>query len=166
MPAQAIARTLLQVFVLLIIGVAMGLPGVGAAADAPSQNELDAITARGRALVAYDQAAWHSTDAVLALKPRDGAVTHYVPRRTPTGWVVAFGHLAEGGDAFIVEYEAKAKSESGPFAAAAVKPARRDTDYFLHAFAPSSWPKATSSSWTASTTSPLSRLRRATGGST
>ena len=133
MPAQAIAGALLRAFVLLIVSVAIGLPGTGMGADAPSQDELDAITGRGRALVAYDQAAWHSTDAVLALKPRDGAVTHYVPRRTAAGWDVAFGHLAEGGDAFIVEYEAKAKSENGPFAAAAVKPARRDTDYFLHA---------------------------------
>jgi hypothetical protein len=132
MSAQAIARALLVVG-LLIIGIATGLPGTGAAAESPSQDELDAITERGRALVAYDQAAWHSTDAVLALKPRDGVVTHYVPRRMPAAWVVAFGHLAEGGAAFIVEYEAKAKSESGPFVAAAVKPARRDTDYFLHA---------------------------------
>jgi hypothetical protein len=131
--ARGFAQVLLRAFVPLIIGGTIGLSGIGAAADSPSQHELDAITERGRALVAYDQAAWHSTDAVLALKPRDGAVSHYIPRRTPTGWVVAFGHLADAGDAFIIEYEATANSESGPFVAAAVKPARRDTDYFLHA---------------------------------
>src|SRR5215470_18399509 len=78
-------------FSLMIVAAVLVIPFIAPAADAPSREELDAITERGRALAAYDQAAWHSTDAVLALKPRGGAVTHYIPRRTPTGWVVAFG---------------------------------------------------------------------------
>lgn len=103
------------------------------AAAPPSRDELDAITARGRELYAYDQAAWHATDAVLALRPREGAVTHYLPRRTAAGWTVSFGRLAEDGKAFIVAYEAEARSEAGPFTAGAVKPPRRDAGPLLQA---------------------------------
>jgi hypothetical protein len=36
----------------------------------PSDTLLAGITARGKLLAAYDQAAWHATDALLALHPR------------------------------------------------------------------------------------------------
>lgn len=130
---QSIPALLPARFLLLVAVAVLVVPTIAPGADAPSRAELDAITERGQALAAYDQAAWHSTDAVLALKPRDGAVTHYIPRQTPTGWVVAFGHLAEAGDAFIIEYEAKSRTAGGPFIAGAVQPPRRDIDYFLRA---------------------------------
>lgn len=122
---------LLSVRFLLLVAAVLFVPTFAPGADAPSRAELDAITERGKVLAAYDQAAWHSTDAVLALKPRDGAVTLYIPRQTPTGWVVAFGHLVGAGNAFIIEYEATSRTADGPFIANAVQPPRRDIDYFL-----------------------------------
>lgn len=54
-----------------------------------SAGELAQITARGRLLAEYDEAAWHSTDAVQALKPPEGTVKRYVAEKTDAGWVVA-----------------------------------------------------------------------------
>jgi hypothetical protein len=47
--------------------------------------ELDAITTRGRLLAEYDQAAWHATDAVVALHPDQSAVRGYLARRSAGG---------------------------------------------------------------------------------
>ena len=48
--------------------------------DRIPRAELDAITGRGRQLVAHDMPAWHGTDAVLALHP---AVATSVELRLP-----------------------------------------------------------------------------------
>src|SRR5690242_12424561 len=58
----------------------------------PTDSALAAITARGRALAAYDYAAWHGTDAVIALHPPRGTIRGYIARRTDVGWMVAFGY--------------------------------------------------------------------------
>lgn len=47
-----------------------------------SDAESAAITARGSLLAQYDQAAWHSTDAVLAMNPEKGSVTRYIAEKT------------------------------------------------------------------------------------
>ena len=45
--------------------------------------ELDAITTRGRILAEYDQAAWHGTDAVMALQPDRSRIGGYLAHRFP-----------------------------------------------------------------------------------
>jgi hypothetical protein len=72
----------------------------------PTKAELAEITERGRDLAAYDAAAWQGTDAVVALKPKEGSVARYIARRTPSGWRVAFGRFSEKQDSFLVAYEA------------------------------------------------------------
>jgi hypothetical protein len=69
--------------------------------------ELDAITSRGRAIAAYDQVAWHATDAVLAIPGAKNAIGMYIGRQTAAGWIVAFGKLNEKKDAFLLAYEAQ-----------------------------------------------------------
>ena len=64
------------------------------------------VTARGRALYEYDQAAWHATDAVQAMHPPDQSVGRYIARKSDTGWTVAFGHLNDQRDRFLIGYEA------------------------------------------------------------
>src|SRR5260370_7707686 len=54
-----------------------------------ADSELAAITSRGRMLENYDTASWHATDAVLALKPAEGAVSRYIANNTDAGWVVS-----------------------------------------------------------------------------
>jgi hypothetical protein len=58
------------------------------------------ITARGRALYKYDEAAWHATDAVQATHPPDSGVGRYIARKSESGWIVAFCHLNDKRDAF------------------------------------------------------------------
>jgi hypothetical protein len=104
--------------------------------SAPTESELAEITARGRALAAYDFASWHGTDAVMALKPTEGSVRRYIARSTPNGWVVAFGRLTAARDTFLVAYEAVRTAQSGEYegftGVAHAKPIV-DTDYYLHA---------------------------------
>jgi len=69
-----------------------------------SSEELAQITERGRALYAYDQAAWHATDAVLATHPNEGEDGRYIARKTDAGWVVAFGHLSSARDSFLIAH--------------------------------------------------------------
>jgi hypothetical protein len=83
--------------------------------EGPTDSQLADITARGRALAAYDFAAWHGTDAVTALKPIPGTVTRYIARETPKGWAVAFGRLTASRDTFLIAYEAVRTSTIGEF---------------------------------------------------
>lgn len=99
----------------------------------PTAEDLQSITDRGRRLAQYDRVAWHATDAVLALRPPAGRVTHYIARHVDSAWVVAFGRLTAARDSFLVAYEARlARGDSG-FRATDLSPARPDTGYFLRA---------------------------------
>ena len=102
---------------------------------APTAAQLADITARGRALAAYDSAAWHGTDAVAALKPVTGNIGRYIARPTPAGWVVAFGRLSAARDTFLVAYEAVPAADArfkGFIGVAHDKPIV-DTDYYVRA---------------------------------
>jgi hypothetical protein len=104
--------------------------------DRPTDAQLAEITARGRALAAYDFAAWHGTDAIAALKPPEGVITEYVARDTPKAWVVVFGRLTAGRDTFLVAYEAIRTSMSGAFEGFVSVPHQTpvaDTGYYVHA---------------------------------
>jgi hypothetical protein len=83
--------------------------------ERPTDAQLADITARGRALAAYDFAAWHGSDAIGPLKPAPGTVTRYIARQTPKGWTVAFGRLTAARDTFLVAHEAVRTSTTGEF---------------------------------------------------
>jgi hypothetical protein len=74
-------------------------------------TELAAIAERGRAIASYDQAAWHATDEVQAVHPKDGVVGMYVGKHTPDGWVIVFGKLNDTKDAFLLAYEVSPSSD-------------------------------------------------------
>lgn len=96
-----------------------------------SRAELDAISARGREIAAYDAAAWHGTDAVLAVHPAEGRVRAYLARRRADDlWEVAFGRLSRNSDTFYVAYRAmQARPGSDAFLASVVEPTESDTGY-------------------------------------
>jgi hypothetical protein len=121
---------MLATFALLALGLAPDDPPKPAVP--PSKQELAAITERGRLLAGYDAAAWHGTDAVLALSPPNGAIQRYIARKTDKGWVVAFGRLDKARDKFLVTYEA---TETGPerYDAKKVDPPRASTGFELRA---------------------------------
>jgi hypothetical protein len=77
-------------------------PLAARAQSAPAQAQLDAITARGRALAGYQRAAWNATVQLMATNPDPGQVQRYVAYHADSGWVVAFGHLDSQRDTFYV----------------------------------------------------------------
>ena len=74
--------------------------------DKAMETYLSGVTQRGRALYAYDQAAWRGTDAFFALNPDTKGLSRYVARKTAAGWVVSFGKWNDTHDHFLVAYEA------------------------------------------------------------
>jgi hypothetical protein len=103
-------------------------------ADAvPSNHELAAITQRGTMLAAYDQAAWHATDAVQLTHPPAGKVVRYIARQTANGWTVDFGRLSPDGAKFLTAYEAVQTSDPAHFAVSQFDPEREDTGFNLFA---------------------------------
>lgn len=116
--------------VLLLVGVTIGQ----AAGQRPaSSSELEAIATRGRMLAAYDAAAWTATDAVTALKPPPGTITHYIAVHAHRGWQVHFGHFNAGRDSFLVAYVAAQDGDNTSFGVSAHDPPLSDTDYIFRA---------------------------------
>jgi hypothetical protein len=92
---------------------------------------LPDVTARGRALYEYDQAAWHASDAVQAPHPPTESVARYIARKSDTGWTVAFGHLNERRDKFLVGYEAIQGATLQEFRVKKLDPPQEDTSFYL-----------------------------------
>lgn len=95
--------------------------------------ELDEITARGRALYEYDTAAWHSTDAVLALSPAEGSFSLYVAKKTGKGWTVAYGRLNDKKDKFLIVYEAVQGATPKEFKVTKHDKPKEDAGFYLNA---------------------------------
>lgn len=118
----------LALVVLLCVSTAMAQRSSPA-----SESELAEITERGRHLAAYDQAAWHATDAVLALKPAEGSVARYIARRTDAGWTVVFGRFNDKRDKFLIVYEANQGANPREFKVKKHEPAKEVTDFYFYA---------------------------------
>jgi hypothetical protein len=78
------------------------VPAVVSGQRAPTQTELDSISARGRALAGYERAAWTASSQLVAKNPDLSNVQRYVAYHADSGWVVAFGRLNTGRDTFYV----------------------------------------------------------------
>lgn len=94
---------------LVAVSLALFLTSIsfaGKKGDLEANPVMPDVTARGRALYEYDQAAWHATDAVQATNPPTQGLGRYIARKSDTGWKVAFGHLNDARDKFLVAYEA------------------------------------------------------------
>jgi hypothetical protein len=99
----------------------------------PSDSDLAAITARGRLLYEYDQAAWHASDAVLATHPAKENLGRYIARRTDAGWEVAFGRLNESRNAFLIVAMATQGKTLQEFVVKPFETLQRDTGFYLFA---------------------------------
>ncbi|HEY1210918.1 MAG TPA: hypothetical protein VGE85_16245 [Terracidiphilus sp.] len=99
----------------------------------PSDSELAAITARGRMLYEYDQAAWHASDAVMATHPAKENLGRYIARKTDTGWEVAFGRLNESRDAFLIAALSIQGKTLQEFSVKPFETPQRDTGFYLFA---------------------------------
>jgi hypothetical protein len=101
--------------------------------EPPSAAALAAITARGRALAAYDSAAWRANNAVSALGPLARDVNRYIARKTSTGWDIVFGHMNATKDAFVIRYEARKEPGDGFYSAQQLPRPRADTGFYFRA---------------------------------
>ena len=92
----------------LWLGVPLWVPRLlSQAPEPPSDTALAGITARGRLLAAYDVAAWHATDGILALKPTESDLNVSVALRAPDArWTVLFGRVPATKDTFFIRYRA------------------------------------------------------------
>jgi hypothetical protein len=99
----------------------------------PSDSELAAITARGRLLYEYDQAAWHASDAVMATHPAKENLGRYIARKTDAGWEVVFGRLNESRDAFLIAALAKQGKSLQEFSVKNFETPQQDTGFYLSA---------------------------------
>jgi hypothetical protein len=100
---------------------------------APSSAELQALTERGRALVEYDQAAWHATDAVQTANPRTVEGQHYIAKKENERWLVVFGALNADKSKFVIGYEAQQLAKPKEFKVIKDEPAKEETAFYLFA---------------------------------
>jgi hypothetical protein len=116
---------------LILVVILLACVATGNSQSSPTKAELSAITARGRMLAEYDQAAWHSTDAVVAMKPAEGSVERYIAKKNGDRWIVAYGRLSAGRDKFLVAYEATQGANPSQFTVKAFDPPREDTGFYV-----------------------------------
>ncbi|HEX8818270.1 MAG TPA: hypothetical protein VF753_22460 [Terriglobales bacterium] len=91
------------------------------------------VTARGRALYEYDQAAQHASDAVRAVHPDRGVVRSYIARKSDSGWTVVFGRLNDQRDKFLIAYEAIQGKTIKEFMVRKVDPPVEESGFYLGA---------------------------------
>jgi len=121
---QALLKTTLPISLMLVAAT-------GAQQTKPSDAELAAITERGRALAAYDQAAWHATDAVQMANPKTAQGQHYLARFENERWTVVFGYLNSDKTKFLITYEAAQGSRPRQFTVRHNDPPTEDTGFYL-----------------------------------
>jgi hypothetical protein len=95
-----------------------------------SREQLAEISARGRMLAEYDEAAWHATDAVMSTHPKQDNDTRFVCRKADATWTCVFGRLA--ADKLLIDYEALQASAT-EFQIKHHEPPMEDTGFFFAA---------------------------------
>lgn len=101
-----------------------------------SRDSLNGISERGRAIAAYDAAAWHGSDAAMALDPDYAAAPRYLARARPEDgrWEVVFGRLSTSRDSFLIAYRAlQMRTGDTLYTASRIVPAETDTGYYVRA---------------------------------
>ena len=100
MSSRRIRTFALVLFPVLSAAIARGV----GAQNVATQQQLDEISARGRALAGYQRAAWTASMQLLATNPDPWQVQRYVAYHADSGWVVAFGRLNTERDTFYVSH--------------------------------------------------------------
>ncbi len=99
------------------------------------QSRLDTITQRGRAIAAYDKAAWRASDAVAPLRPDTAAVQAYIARYNPDGrWEVVFGRPSANADTFYIANRAVQSTSDTTFLVTPLLRPIADVEYYARAF--------------------------------
>jgi hypothetical protein len=96
-----------------------------------SEKELAEITARGKKLAQYDQAAWYATDAFREIKPDPTKTSVYIATEQNGRWTVSFGRLNEKQDKFLVVYEAAQQEDPMKFKINELATPREESGFLL-----------------------------------
>ncbi len=96
-----------------------------------SKEQLAEISARGRMLAEYDEAAEHATDAVMATHPKQDKDTRSLCRKADASWTCVFGRLA--ADKFLIDYEALQGASEKEFQVKHHEPPVEDAGFFFAA---------------------------------
>lgn len=120
-------------FVGLFVFLAISIAVAGKKKNSESPIVFPDVTARGRLLFESDQAAWHATDALQAINPPKESLGRYIASKSDSGWTVAFGHLNDARDKFLVAYEATQGATLEEFTVKKLDPPRPDTSFDLAA---------------------------------
>lgn len=99
----------------------------------PTDEELAAITERGRALQEYDRAAWHATDMLQTANPKTTDGQHCVAKKENGRWTVVFGALSSDKSKFLISYEAQQLAKPKEFAVKKDDPPGVDEGFYLFA---------------------------------
>ena len=126
-------KAVFRAMVCLSGGAALGMASAAQQAVAPTEEELSAITERGRLLNEYDQAAWHATDVVQMANPKTVEGQRYIAKKENGKWKVVFGKLNQDRSRFDISYEANQKEQAREFAVQKESPEREDEGFFLFA---------------------------------
>jgi hypothetical protein len=126
-------QTAIGLALLLGMTVAAASPAKAQEALAPTQDDLAAITERGRLLYEYDQAAWHASDAVQTANPRNVEGQRYIARKENGKWTVVFGKLNDDRSRFAISYQAEEQATLRQFSVHPEPAERQDQGFFLYA---------------------------------
>lgn len=122
------------VAVLLLVSFGVGAPrSRGQEVTPPTNEDLAAISERGRLLYEYDQAAWHASDAVQMANPKNVEGQRYIARKENGKWTVLFGKLNEDRSRFGISYQADEQATLRQFAVRPEPAEREDEGFFLYA---------------------------------
>lgn len=117
----------------LLAALLLAITALAQRSSPASKDELAEITARGRALAEYDVAAWHATDAVVALSPPTGSVARYIAKKEGGVWTVVFGRFNEKKDRFLIAYEAIQATSPIEFKVTKHEPPKETDGYYFKA---------------------------------
>jgi hypothetical protein len=94
-------------------------------------EQLAEISARGKMLAEYDQAAGYASDAVMATHPQQKSGSRFVCRKTDAVWTCIFGRLAS--DKLLIDYEAAQGATLHDFQVKHHDPPAEDTGFYFAA---------------------------------
>src|SRR5215471_21300322 len=98
-----------------------------------SDADLAAITQRGRALAAYDQAVWHATDSVQMANPKTAQDQHRLAHFENERWTVVFGYLNPDKTRFLITYQATQGNKPQLFIVRPDDPPNEEAGFYLFA---------------------------------
>lgn len=120
--------------ILLLASINVAVPfSMGQEVTPPTNEELAAITERGRLLYEYDQAVWHASDAVQMANPKNVEGQRYIAKKENGKWTVVFGKLNEDHSRLGISYQADEQAGLRQFAVRQETAERQDEGFFLYA---------------------------------